>query len=303
MNKDYPDHPFRLSHSMLELLHTCERKFQLVRLLEGSTPSYTDTASTIRGKAFGAGVQYYLLTGNMDKAIYTLWTAYTPQMEEVPKISLARTINNLLFAKDKLDEIRREYEVASFHGKPAVELSFKLTLDGKWYYGGSIDIVLRHKVTGIYYVLEIKTTAYNLYDLTYAYKNSGQAIGYSIVVDAIAGEEKSEYGVLYFICRDHGSDYTPDIYVWPFSKTLLDRLNWFVTLGLDFEHIKRMEDISIYPMRGQSCIHFNRVCPFAGTCSLTSADVPKDGGIDNTEYDFVYKLQDVIDDHIRRVGT
>lgn len=303
MNKDYPDHPFRLSHSMLELLNTCERKFQLVRLLESNTDNSGGfNAALVRGKAFGLGVQVYLVTGDMDRAIYELWMAYDPEIEDPPKISISRTINNLVFCKPSLDKILEEYEVAVFNGKPAMELSFKLSLDEKWYYGGSIDIVLRRRLDGVYVVFECKTTAYNLYDLTYAYKNSGQALGYSIVIDKIAGEEKSQYGVLYFIVRDHTQNFTPDVYVWHFNKTILERLNWFISVGIDYERIKRMEELGIWPMRGASCIRFNRVCQFAGTCNTTAGDFPKEGGKDNTEYDFIYQLQEVIDDHLRRVS-
>lgn len=298
-------HPYRLSESTLNILHTCERKFQLERLLLTQSTFVDNEASVplVRGKAFGAGVQTYMLTGDMDLACYHCWLEYDPEVyDEQKKIYLWRVINNLRACKDALDKLRQRYVVATFEGKPAAELSFRLNIDDKWYFVGYIDLVLYDTVAKIYVVMEIKSTAYKILDLTPMYKNSGQALGYSIVIDKIVGEKQAKYGVLYFVCRDQqGSNFVPDVYTFPFTKTLLDRLRWFYTLGLDVQRLNTMLEADLFPMRGGSCIHYNRACIHFGHCSLTSGDIPREVVPDETPYQFVYNLQDVIADHIERV--
>lgn len=300
-----PINPYRLSEYSMNLLNTCERKFQKDRLLVPEAPLIESAPSPvlIRGSAFGIGVQTYLLTGDIDKAVYQTWLAYFPEVyDEQKKIYQWRTINNLLCCKDALDRIRARYKVAVFEGKPAVELSFRLDIDDKWYYVGYIDAVLYDTVSNIYVTFEVKTTAYKLIDLTPMYKNSGQALGYSIVIDKIVGEKQSKYGVLYFVCRDQqGDNFVPDVYVFPFTKTLLDRLRWFYTVGLDVQRLNTMLENDLFPMRGNSCVTFNRVCQHFGTCHLTGSDIPRKVEEDQIEYQFRYRLDDVIADHLERV--
>lgn len=299
-----PINPYRLSEHAMNVLNTCERKFQLDRMLIlPKQADYGDSVPLVRGNAFGIGVQSYVLHGDMDRACYDLWMAYHPEVyDEQKKIYMWRTINNLRCCKDELDKLRRRYQVAMFNGQPAIELSFRLDIDGKWYYVGYIDMVLYDTVLDIYVVFEIKTTAYNLIDLKPLYKNSGQALGYSIVIDQIVGEKQSKYGVVYFVCRDkQGENFVPDIYTFPFTKTLLDRLRWFYTVGLDVQRLNTMLDNDLFPMRGGACVTFNRVCPHYGTCSLTSSDVPREVVEDETPYQFRYQLDDVIQDHLLRV--
>lgn len=58
--------PVRLSHSTLELLHSCERKYQLEKLLAGS--QRRDSEHLSFGHGFGAGVASYLIDQDKDKA-------------------------------------------------------------------------------------------------------------------------------------------------------------------------------------------------------------------------------------------
>ncbi len=296
-------HPYRLSESTLNLLLSCERKFELERLMLQVELYSEEHPAMIRGKAFGVGVQVYLLTGDIDLAIFKAWLEYWPEVENAPYVCMTRTLNNIWNCKEQLDKIRRRYEVAVFEGKPAAEMSFRLDIDDKWFYVGYIDLVLWDKEEQIYVVLEIKTTGYKLADLSPVYKNSGQALGYSIVLDKVTGEHQSKYGVLYLVCRDKSSatDWVPEVYQFQFTKTLIDRYNWFISLGLDVERINRMMEIGIFPMRGKACVSFNKVCQHYGTCSIRSADVRRKPFEDTTQYQFHYKLQEIVEDHLHRL--
>jgi hypothetical protein len=269
---------------------------------EASVRSSSSTPETVRGQAYGTGIQSYLLHGDMERALFDCWLAYVPQLEDPPKTFQARTLNNLLQSKSTLDGIRNRYEVAIFHGEPAIELSFRLNLDERWYYVGYIDAVLREKATGIYGVFECKTTAMWLKDLTPLYRYSGQALGYSIILDQIAGQDQSSFQTPYLVCRDLRESFIPEIFLFPFQWNLMDRLKWFFTLRLDVERLNTMDRFDLFPQRKEGCLKYNKVCPHFGTCQMTGSDRKREIPEDKNEYQFTYQLDEVIKDHVERIG-
>jgi hypothetical protein len=296
--------PLRLSHSSLEVLQSCERKFQLEKLLQGNDEKQESVHFSF-GHGFGAGVATYMVTQDKDKAIYEAWMAYEPVVEDDKK-NQATCIAALLSSFNALDGLLKLYEVASFKDSPAIELSFKLNINPSKYFVGHIDVVLRHRITGRYYVMEIKSTSMQLLDLKPLYQHSGQALGYSIALDAIVGEKQSEYGVLYFVIQlptSSAKEQRATPHILEFKKTLLDRLNWFVSLGLDVQHLEAMEQIGIFPKRFSACVRFNRACHHFGTCSLQNFDVPKVIEEDTKVYTFTYELEDLIVEHMNRIAT
>lgn len=293
--------PLRLSHSAREVLHTCERKFQLERLLKGHDDRETSPYFS-RGHAWGAGIQTYLATGDFNLALFNAWLAYFPEEEFYPKVFQSRVINDLICIKDTLDDIRNEYRVAIFNDKPAIELSMRLNINEDYYYVMYVDAVLQHLETGRFGTLELKRTSSNLTDITPLYKNSDQALGYSIGLDQIAGEELTEYDCIYLVGQDTKDSLIPKFHKLTFPKTLYDRLNWFIALGLDVQHLEEMKKINIYPKRGDSCIRFNKVCPHFGICNIYSGDEEKEIPVDEKEYQFTYEINAVIENHLKRIS-
>lgn len=297
----------RLSHSALDTLLTCERMFQLDRLLEGA-PDKQDYPATIFGKAFGEGVSTYLITQDPSSALFTAWKAYFPILED-DKRTEEILLNLLLAAFPKLDNILLDWEVATFQDKPAVELSFRLnnlssSFNHNIYFVGYVDVVLKNRWNGRYAILENKTTGLGLHDIDPLYKNSGQALGYSIVLDKIAGEEHAEYDVLYLVgqigTRSESSKFSPTVHVKTYPKTLQHRLNWFISLGMDVSRLEQMLELEVFPMRGGSCLQYMRPCKHFGVCGLQTLDRYKDIPEDTIEYQFVYSLPELIDSHIKR---
>lgn len=292
--------PLRLSHSTREILHTCERKFQLERLLKGHDEKETSPYFS-RGHAWGAGIQTYLVTGDFDLSLFNAWLAYFPEEEFYPKVFQSRVLNDLVCVKPKLDELRDEYRVAIFNGKPAIELSIRLNINSDYYYVMYVDAVLQNIETKRYGTLELKRTGSNLTDITPLYKNSDQALGYSIGLDQIAGEELSEYDLIYLVGQDQKDSLIPKFHRFVFPKTLYDRLNWFISLGLDVQHLEEMKKINIYPKRGDSCIRFNKPCPHFGICNIYSGDEEKEIPVDENKYQFTYEITEIIENHLRRI--
>jgi hypothetical protein len=276
--------------------------YQLDRLLT-TQEAKRDFPATILGKAWGIGIASYAVSQDFDKALYDLWLAYSPKLEDAKRTE-AVCANLLRAAVPAMDLLLQDWEVLTFEGKPAVELGFRLNIDSSYYFVGYMDFVMRNRWTGRSAVFDAKTTTLNFQDLAPAYQNSPQLIGYSIVLDQIVGASQSEYDVCYFSGKlGSGNGFSPEIKPYFFPKTLQDRLQWFISLGMDVNHLKEMASLGIYPMRGESCIQFMRPCKHFGVCQLHSFDQPASEEPDLQEYQFVYQLEDVIADHIKRISA
>lgn len=290
----------RLSHSALKTFNTCERKFQLERLLKGA-PDKEDSSHTVFGKAFGIFVSTYFLTQDQELSIYKAWLAYFPIIEDEAKTEESLIIA-CLSAIPSIDLLVEGYEVATFNFKPAVELSFRLDIDENCYFVGYVDLVLRSKITSKTAILEVKTTGLGLLDLSPVFQNSGQALGYSICLDQVVGEAQAEYEVIYLISQLNKKTFgSVKTHVMTFGKTLADRFNWFIALKMDADRLAAMLDTQVFPMRGDSCLQFMRPCQHFNTCQLHSLDRKKEIPIDEIDYQFRFNLEEVIENHINRL--
>lgn len=210
-------------------------------------------------------------------------------------------INLLENSFKSLDNILEDWEIATFQDRKAVQLSFKVEINETFYFVGYLDIALINRYTGKYAVLDFKTTGLNLLSLDSIYLNSSQLIGYSIILDMIAGKDETEYDVYYFVGQlGAAGKFQPKISQLCYPKSLKDRLNFFITLGFDVERMSKMLEYSIFPQRGAACNHFNRPCPHLGTCGLHALDVRKKEEPDLVEYQFTFNLDEIIADHIER---
>lgn len=253
------------------------------------------------GSAYGLGIAEYFYTQDADRAFLKAWLEFNEDLETEKK-NWTKCFCALEASFIQIDNLLQDYDMVTYQDKPASELSFRLNINESYYFVGYIDIVLRNKWTGKYCVLEVKHTGLSASDLRALYENSGQALGYSVALDTMVGEEVASYDIIYFVAQ-LGKDFSSKIHVLHFEKTLLDRLNWFLTLGLDVEKLERMAEIGVYPKRGDSCMKFNKPCFHFGVCGLSSADVPAVRVEDTTVYDFTFDIDPLIEDHIKRVAN
>jgi len=157
-----------------------------------------------------------------------------------------------------------DYELVIYDGKPACELSFRVTFPDGFKYRGFVDIVLKHKVTGEVIVLELKTSSStNLNPATY--KNSLQALSYSMVIDTIF-KGLSSFQVLYLVYTTKSMEYN---YL-QFPKTAMQKALAIRELMLDIEVIKMYHAEGIFPMRGESCYDFYKECHYLNLCTLST---------------------------------
>lgn len=262
-----------LSYSSLLTLHSCPRKFQLYKLnSKTDTEQSESSAQSITfayGHMIGEGIQQ-VLEGYSESQI--LWSQFT---KWGPDLYAENTKQNKSFwsawiAIRQFISMREAgyldgYELVWYEGKPASELSFSIQLPDGFIYRGFVDAVLQHTETKEVMVLECKTSsATNINPAQY--KNSAQAIGYSIVLDAIF-PELSSYKVLYLIYQSKSESYIQ----LPFDKSYYQRALWIQELLLDIEVIKMYESASIYPMRGESCYSYYSECEYYNMCTLSTS--------------------------------
>ncbi len=305
-----PGYRVRLSHSTMMLMHGCERKFQKQKLLLCRQPRESSPAMSF-GSGYGAGAQHYMLLRSAGHSVevalasaqYEAWLHYHPLEEDANRYE-ERVVACLAAAVPFHERMLEEWEIAVFNGKPAVELSFCLDIDDTYYFVGYIDLVLKHRKSGRYAITDYKSTSIRSADLTPYYKLSDQTIGYSIVLDAIAGSELTDYDVNYWVMQmgtAMGDHYSPMFHDFSYPKTARDRFEWFLKVYLDVGYINSLTQLEVYPRRGNHCTSWNRTCQFFEECQFTTLDQPGFYVPDTIDYDFRYNLNDLFAQHQARL--
>jgi len=300
-----------LSHSSRNTLHKCPRKYQLYRMNSLEQESADCLANDYQqltfdyGHVVGEGIQGILQGTSVDSLLldgFLHWNVdiilrNPKQNKSFWEACLAIQQFKSIVDNGYLDDYELVYYTDSEgNTKPAVELSFRINMPNGFKYRGFIDAVLRHKVTGAIVVLEDKTTSYREVNNA-QYKNSSQAIGYSIILDTIY-PGLSSYTVLYLVYSTPLKEFIE----LPFEKSSLQRALWLTELLLDCKQVELYEAFNTYPMHGESCYDFYRECEYLGLCTLNTTNLVKpltQAMLDNIEakevYDFDMNFLDLIE--------
>lgn len=266
-----------LSHSSRILLHTCPRKYQLYRL-SSTEIALADEKEVLQevtfayGHAVGTGVASTLEDKTEEQVIIDTFLSWDADLlDSNPKQNKSYWLAQ--FAVQKFLDMRTkgflvDYELVIYEGKPATELSFQILLPDGFRYRGFVDAVLQHKTNKDIMVLEAKTTSSTAQPAMY--KNSGQAVGYSVVLD-IMFPELSSYTVLYLVYESKSYAYKQ----LPFQKSLLQRALWLQELLIDTQIISLYHSYETYPLHGESCYDFFRDCEYLSLCTLTTKNLTK----------------------------
>lgn len=287
----------QLSYSSLLSLHSCPRKFQLAKLrTTHRTPESEKSSVTFAfGHIVGEAIQLALEDKSEQEIIFKMFLGWhTDLFAEDTKLS--KSFFTAIIAIRRFLALResgflKEYDLVYYNGKPACELSFSVSFPDGFRLRGFVDAVLQHRDTGKVIVLECKTTGSATINPA-TYKNSAQAIGYSIVLDSIF-PDLSSYEVLYLIYNTKSGEYLP----LPFQKTYLQRALWIRELLLDIETIKMYEEAEVYPMHGESCYSFFRECEYLNVCQLSTEYLTKpctSDQEDKTDYQITLTLDDLL---------
>lgn len=302
----------QLSYSALLNLHSCPRRYQLDRLqaIKEDDDSNGSSITFAFGHVTGQGIQHVLEGRSEDEIILQAFLMWEPDLlAENPKQN--KSFWESLAAVQKFLSMREEqdflegWQLAYHEGKPCCELSFLIHLPNGFVYRGFVDAVLRHSLTGEIMVLECKTTSsYAINAATY--KNSAQAIGYSVVLDHLF-PTASSYEVLYLVYKTKSREYE----TLPFTKSYLQRALWIRELLLDVDLIQMYENADCYPMHGESCLPFFRECEYLYTCTLSTEKLTDQITSEQVasiiekqnEYQIHITLNDLIETQLKKEGN
>lgn len=260
-----------LSYSSLTTLHSCPRKYQLEKLNEklDSSAGTDENITFAFGHCVGEGVQEFFSGTSYEQTVWKMYLRWTVDLfaaQEKSNKSFWHAVSAIrqLYA---MAEQFSQYDIVYYTGvdgvsRPAVELGFVVVCPDGYKFRGFVDLVLRNRETGEIVVVEVKTTGSS--NLNPAkYKNSSQALGYSVVLDSVV-HDYSSYKVIYLVFCSSSSEWEQ----LAFNKTLLQRARWIQQLMLDIEVLKLYEETQYYPQHGESCYNFFKECRFFGNCGL-----------------------------------
>ena len=299
----------QLSYSSNLTLHNCPRKYQLYKLQADKDLEPDNSSSSITfsfGHIVGLGIQLTLESKLADVVLWEMFKMWKPDLfsvnEKQNKSFWLGIVAVQKFTAMYSSGFLKDWELVTYNGAPACELSFIIHLPNGFVYRGFVDAVLQNRITGEVRVLEVKTTSSaNLNGAEY--KNSSQAIGYSIVLDSIF-PHLSSYQVLYLVYKTKAMDFE----TLPFPKSYLQRAQWIQELLLEVSTIELYEGVGVYPMHGESCYNFYRECEYLGVCTLatehlTSPITPEHIekiAVDNESYQIKLTLQDLINSQLSK---
>lgn len=294
------------SHSGLTTLHKCPRKFEIDKML-GEGPQERDPHLDF-GHLVGAGAQELLLTGSLNRAYFKMFQLWRHDLDDEEGKKDKKTFWWALPAIDRFFTFRHTalsgYELVHINDIPALELGFKIDCGNGFFYRGFIDALLIHTATQTLVPLELKTTK-NREPNEATYKNSGQALGYSVILDSVAPllgiNIRNSFRVLYPVWSTSKQEWD----MFPFTKDFSDRASWIRSLLYDIEDITRWATQEFFPMRGESCYDFFRQCEHLDTCTMSNKflfagvkeKIEKEG-----RYQFQLSLADIIDRQLKRQG-
>jgi hypothetical protein len=299
-----------LSHSSRTTLHRCPRKYQLYRLASSRIALETEAeveqgVTFAYGTAVGVGVASALEGKSEEQCILDTFLAWDVDFADEDKLR-KKSIYLAIFAIQRFTALREsgylsDYELAYYKGKPAVELSFQVMLPDGFIYRGFVDAVLMHKTTKQIMVLENKTSSGTANAAMF--KNSGQALGYSVVLD-ILFPTLSAYTVLYLVYETKTYEYKE----LPFEKSLLQRALWLQELLIDTQEIELYESYGVYPLRGESCYDFFKPCEYLGLCNMQTSTLAKpltqnildDIEEDQKRYEFKVSFEELIESQLAK---
>ena len=268
-----------LSHSSSNLLHACPRKFELykrglmLQTMLSSAERNIDARPdphTNFGGCVGNGVQNYLLTNDLVKAQFEMFKTFQQIEYDSDTIRTnKKSFWHALHAVEQFSMVRHtvlsNMQLAVIDDKPALELGFSINCGNGYSYRGFLDGLLFDTAHNRLVVLENKTTGWQAHEAFY--KNSGQAIGYDLVVDKISkklGLDSSAYEVIYTVYQTKKQEWE----LFNFHKSNQHRLRWIKNILLDIKHIAEYAEEDYFPMHGESCFSFARPCEYFGMCDM-----------------------------------
>lgn len=264
-----------LSYSLLEDLEACARKYYLYNVVGAKGNSHAKQSIDFAfGHAVGSGVQAALLGCDLEACYYETIINYTAStgIDLDPRIK-KKLVHAMIAVREFYriaNYLRETYEVVEFNFNDSeiigVEPEFSIEFVKDAVYNGHIDVLMRHKITGIPKVIEIKTTVLQTVHPS-VYSNSNQVKGYSLAVKYLqfAGmlATTDKVDVDYYVFKAGKGEWESPLM---FSYSNLDVIAYIKDIRTKLEVTKLYAKLDNYPMNGSACNNFFRACEFYNFC-------------------------------------
>lgn len=282
------------SYSVLGVLHQCPRKFQLIKARAARGGSQVNNTDFAFGHAVGAGIQAWLMSRDLDVALFNCMLAWKLPFEvraDKKQKSIWEACHAVMQYPQFFEQTQDDWQVWILpNGKPAIEIAFSLDFENGYKHYGHIDVILQNRHTKALAIQENKTHGFRAVEPA-IYANSNQAVSYAAFLDMVA--DITNYEVFY-------NCYSAPAREWelvPFTKSIASKVEALREIEFDHAAISTYRKLNYFPKRGDSCFAFMRRCEFFGECNLTATlqpfvDLPAEQEAE--EVDFAFKVSDVL---------
>lgn len=269
-----------LSHSSIELLRSCPRKFW-ARKISNAMGVEGDSYAADAGNAIHRAVEAYVSSGSADNGTAALMSNWPFHFDNGTG---ARTIENAYFVYNKFvnSDFNMKYEIAHINVngtlRPAVEVPFKINFPDVYLdneqtipisYIGYIDAIKRDTVTGRIVTIDYKTTAKRRTDFTASFVNSTQALPYGFVIErAVDAPIEAGFEVIYLVM--YLDTKNPRIQPVPSLKAFSDVQEWVTDMFFTIRQLQTQYAMRHWSRNGNACDTFNK-CQFFDGCGFDLA--------------------------------
>lgn len=273
LNYIFEPNKIALSYSRLQTLRTCPRMF-LCRELQGQG-QYEPTLDTTYGHSFAAGVQELFRSGSLARALLAALEAWDfpyftdPWGKKYNKsfwmcIASIRQWHTTVFP-----QLQDRYRIATFLGKPAIELFVYVAVGEGYSYQIHIDLILEDIESGAIVIVEIKTSGQTQQRANW--ENSLQTLGYYTAAAAIGKNEnrKVEATILYIVQQvgklgnmDEGEGF----FIFEFAKEPTAVSDFMMDLATQTAILEVFIENGFFPKHGHNCVQYGKPCKYFGLC-------------------------------------
>lgn len=290
------------SHSIDGTFENCPRRFEFLHFYMRAPEKESDAWAADVGTAVHEATQMWarrVFEGKSHEqakaeAQFTLLKWWPWEIEARRRATSLptgiRTLGNALVLLDNVIEsdFWNEWELVEIEGfGPAIEVPWRIIHKSLGQvttpYGqkvfiatqGKIDFIMRHKRLGIYRVVDLKTTEKSRPAHEGAFRFSGQAGQYGMVLDHALGLDWKKQGVTvtYLMAMFEESSEIPGqehgaMSVYPLTYTL-DPEEVQDAIDLKVERLHKMEAYAVkrhWPRRAHGCEFFGKPCGFLDVC-------------------------------------
>lgn len=289
------------SHSIDGTFDSCPRRFEFMhmylKLSERDSDSYAADVGTALHEATQAW-QTKLVEGASDSAaraygMLTLvkfwpWQQERDRMKKDPVTNRVkgigeRTLGNAALLLERIynNPLWQEWELVTVEGfGPAIEVPWRIVHEsfgevdmpygkkGVFATQGKSDFILRHRHTGKYRILDLKTTAKSFPAHNASFRFSGQAGQYGMILAHAIGLDWQKEGldVIYLIA--FFGDYEHEIDVYPIEYHLdPEEVQDAIDVKLErLTRMKRYAEQKHWPRTSHGCDFWNSACSFLDIC-------------------------------------